>query len=110
MPKILEQWILFEYVGGQLTPLSKPFKSRKLRNGYFEQGKPLANASAASQVPRRFNLSGWSCITSTILPWCMLTLMRSPTAHSLAFGSDFEVFLVGIEQELITRTAWHTII
>jgi hypothetical protein len=30
MPKILEQWILFEYVAGQLTPLSKPFKSKKL--------------------------------------------------------------------------------
>jgi hypothetical protein len=30
MPIIVEQWILFEYVDGQLTPLSKPFKSKKL--------------------------------------------------------------------------------
>jgi hypothetical protein len=30
MPKIIEQWLLFQYVGGVFTPLSKPFKSRKL--------------------------------------------------------------------------------
>jgi hypothetical protein len=30
MAKIVQQWILFEYVEGQLTPLSKPFGSRKL--------------------------------------------------------------------------------
>jgi hypothetical protein len=30
MPKTVEQWILFEYVKGQLTALSKPFKSKKL--------------------------------------------------------------------------------
>jgi hypothetical protein len=30
MAKIVQQWILFEYVDGQLTPLSKPFKSKKL--------------------------------------------------------------------------------
>jgi hypothetical protein len=30
MPKIIQQWFLFEYVEGQLTPLSKPFKSKKL--------------------------------------------------------------------------------
>jgi hypothetical protein len=30
MPKTAEQWILFEYVEGQFTPLSKPFKSKKL--------------------------------------------------------------------------------
>jgi hypothetical protein len=30
MPIIVEQWILFEYVDGQLMPLSKPFKSKKL--------------------------------------------------------------------------------
>jgi hypothetical protein len=28
--KTIEQWILFEYVEGQLTQLSKPFKSKKL--------------------------------------------------------------------------------
>jgi len=28
MPKIVEQWLLFKYVGGQFTPLSKPFKTK----------------------------------------------------------------------------------
>jgi hypothetical protein len=30
MAKIVQQWFLFEYVDGQLTPLSKPFKTRAL--------------------------------------------------------------------------------
>jgi hypothetical protein len=30
MPKIVQQWFLFEYVEGELTPLSKPFKTKKL--------------------------------------------------------------------------------
>lgn len=30
MAKIVEQWFLFEYVEGHLTPLSKPFSTRKL--------------------------------------------------------------------------------
>jgi hypothetical protein len=29
MPKIIEQWLLFKYVGGEFTPLSKPFKTKK---------------------------------------------------------------------------------
>jgi hypothetical protein len=28
MPKIIERWLLFKYVDGQLTPLSKPFKTK----------------------------------------------------------------------------------
>jgi hypothetical protein len=28
MTKIVEQWLLFKYIEGQLTPLSKPFKTR----------------------------------------------------------------------------------
>jgi hypothetical protein len=28
MPKIIEQWLLFKYVGGEFTPLSKPFKTK----------------------------------------------------------------------------------
>jgi hypothetical protein len=28
MPKIVEQWLLFKYVEGQFTPLSKPFKTK----------------------------------------------------------------------------------
>jgi len=29
MAKTIEQWLLFKYVGGEFTPLSKPFKSRE---------------------------------------------------------------------------------
>jgi hypothetical protein len=29
MPKIIGKWILFEYIGLKLTPLSKPFKSKE---------------------------------------------------------------------------------
>jgi len=28
MPKIIERWLLFKYVEGQFTPLSKPFKTK----------------------------------------------------------------------------------
>jgi|HubBroStandDraft_6_1064221.scaffolds.fasta_scaffold627016_1 hypothetical protein len=41
MPKIIERWLLFKYVEGQFTPLSKPFKTKaaaekRLRN--FQSG------------------------------------------------------------------------
>jgi hypothetical protein len=26
--KTIEQWLLFKYIGGEFTPLSKPFKTR----------------------------------------------------------------------------------
>jgi hypothetical protein len=29
MPKIIEHWLLFEYVAVEFTPLSKPFKTRE---------------------------------------------------------------------------------
>jgi hypothetical protein len=29
MSKIVEQWLLFKYVGLEFTPLSKPFKTKK---------------------------------------------------------------------------------
>jgi hypothetical protein len=28
MLKIIEQWLLFKYIEGQFTPLSKPFKTK----------------------------------------------------------------------------------
>jgi hypothetical protein len=28
VPKIIEQWLLFKYIDGQFTPLSKPFDSK----------------------------------------------------------------------------------
>jgi len=30
MPRTIEQWLLFQYVDGEFTPLSKPFKTKKL--------------------------------------------------------------------------------
>jgi hypothetical protein len=33
MPKIIEHWLLFKYVGGEFTPLSKPFKTKELAEG-----------------------------------------------------------------------------
>jgi hypothetical protein len=30
MPKTTEQWLLFTYVGGEFTPLSRPFKTKQL--------------------------------------------------------------------------------
>jgi hypothetical protein len=34
MPKTIEQWLLFKYVDGEFTPLSKPFKKlRQRRHG-----------------------------------------------------------------------------
>jgi hypothetical protein len=28
MPKIIEQWLLYKYIEGEFTPLSKPFKTK----------------------------------------------------------------------------------
>jgi hypothetical protein len=28
MPKVIEQWLLYRYVEGEFTPLSKPFKTK----------------------------------------------------------------------------------
>jgi hypothetical protein len=30
MPKTIEQWLLFKYIGLEFTPLSKPFKTKQL--------------------------------------------------------------------------------
>jgi hypothetical protein len=41
MTKIVEHWLLFKYVGGEFTPLSKPFKTKaeaeKAREKYPER-------------------------------------------------------------------------
>ena len=29
MPKITEQWLLFKYIDGEFTPLSKPLKNKE---------------------------------------------------------------------------------
>jgi hypothetical protein len=40
MPKIIEQWLLYKYIQGEFTPLSKPLKSKaqaeKAREKYPE--------------------------------------------------------------------------
>jgi hypothetical protein len=28
MPKIIQRWLLFKYIDGQITPQSKPFKTK----------------------------------------------------------------------------------
>jgi hypothetical protein len=41
MPKTIEQWLLFKYVDGEFTPLSKPLKTKQLaekaRSNYSER-------------------------------------------------------------------------
>ena len=41
MPKIVEQWLIYKYIDGQFTPLSKPLKSKaqaeKARDKYAER-------------------------------------------------------------------------
>ena len=41
MPKITERWLLFKYIGGEFTPLSKPLKTKaqaeKVRLKYPER-------------------------------------------------------------------------
>jgi hypothetical protein len=29
MPRIVERWLLFKYIGGEFTPLSKPLKNKE---------------------------------------------------------------------------------
>lgn len=29
MPRIIERWLLFKYIDGELTPLSKPLKTKE---------------------------------------------------------------------------------
>ena len=29
MPKIVERWLLFKYIDGELTPLSKPLRTKE---------------------------------------------------------------------------------
>jgi len=29
MPKPIERWLLFKYINGEFTPLSKPFKTKE---------------------------------------------------------------------------------
>jgi hypothetical protein len=41
MPRIIERWLLFQHIGGEFTPLSKPLKKKeqaeKARQKYPER-------------------------------------------------------------------------
>jgi hypothetical protein len=45
MPKTTEKWLLFQYVNGEFTPLSKPLKSKQLaekaRSKYSEREQKM---------------------------------------------------------------------
>jgi hypothetical protein len=53
MTKIIEHWLLFEYVGLEFTPLSKPFKTReqaeKAREKYPERPRKRIGVGAKNE-------------------------------------------------------------
>ena len=56
MSKIIEQWLLFEYVGLEFTPLSKPFKTREQNWGWRDSDKKIP-AVVSEVIPEsRFSL------------------------------------------------------
>jgi hypothetical protein len=65
MPKIIERWLLFKYVDGELTPLSKPFKTKqqaeKARRKYPEpMRKTIAiRVSWAPQKMESITIPSW---------------------------------------------------
>jgi len=54
MAKIVEQWLLFKYVGLELTPLSKPFKTKeqadKARLKYSERERRKIGVGVIKRV------------------------------------------------------------
>jgi hypothetical protein len=50
MPKIIERWLLFKYIGGEFTPLSKPLKKKeqaeKARQKYRERERKASGIGA----------------------------------------------------------------
>jgi hypothetical protein len=42
MAKTIEQWLLFKYIGGEFTPLSKPFRTK------HQAEKPGGNTRSGS--------------------------------------------------------------
>jgi hypothetical protein len=51
MPKITERWLLFKYVSGEFTPLSKPLKTKaraeKARQKYPERERKTIGIGVA---------------------------------------------------------------
>jgi len=55
MPKRVEKWFLFEYVGLQLTPVSKPFKTREQAEKArlkFPEGKQKKIGLGVVRIPK----------------------------------------------------------
>jgi hypothetical protein len=54
MPKIVQLWLLYKYIDGRFTPLSKPFKSReraeKARNKYPERERKRIGLGVTARV------------------------------------------------------------
>ncbi len=54
MPKIIEQWLLYRYVGGEFTPLSKPFKTKeqaeKARVKYSEKERKTIGVGVVKSI------------------------------------------------------------
>jgi hypothetical protein len=54
MPKIIEQWLLFKYVAGEFTPLSKPFKTKeqaeKARVKYSEKERKTIGIGVVKSI------------------------------------------------------------
>lgn len=46
MAKTIEQWLLFKYIGGQIAPLSKPFKT-KLQQALKRKASGAANSAVS---------------------------------------------------------------
>ena len=54
MPKIIEQWLLYKYVAGEFTPLSKPFKTKeqaeKARVKYSEKERKTIGVGVVKTI------------------------------------------------------------
>ena len=71
MPKIIEQWLLFKYVDGEFTPLSKPFKTRaaaeKARSKYSEWERRIIGVGVIGPRNRHPNVRSGPCRASRYL-------------------------------------------
>jgi hypothetical protein len=55
MAKTIEQWLLFKYIDGEFTPLSKPLKTKQLaekaRSKYLERGRKGLGSGWFGPIP-----------------------------------------------------------
>jgi hypothetical protein len=68
MSKIVERWLLFEYVAGEFTPLSKPFKTKeqaeKAREKYPERLRKTIGLGVIRIKKYVRHLSDWTTTSS----------------------------------------------